>query len=142
MKKLASLTGAAILGMGVLSIPMLALAAQPTYVELVDTGRLVARGAAVVVSVEIACTDDTHSTDVIVGVTQRVGNQITRGGGQTHVDNCSSTTQTVPVLVQPNEGSGRFGNGSALADAYAQSCDEFFISCGSLQDQEEIRIRK
>ncbi len=61
MKKLLPLTGAFIFGMAVLSIPALALA-QPTFVELVgNTGQLINDGESVVITVKVACTDDTTS---------------------------------------------------------------------------------
>jgi hypothetical protein len=70
MRKLVSLTGVFSLCMVALLIPALGLA-QPTLIELGNTGQIVNSGTAVVVSVDVACTNDTTSAILNSGVAQR-----------------------------------------------------------------------
>jgi hypothetical protein len=114
-------------------IPALGLA-QPTLIELGNTGQIVNSGTAVVVSVDVACTNDTTSAILNAGVAQRGAG----GSGRQEIEDCGSTPQTVQVLVARST-NGRFCAGTARAQAVAFACDSSF-ACGQLQDSEQIQL--
>lgn len=138
MKNLKSLTRLFSLGMAALSISTLAIA-QPTYVEIGDTAQLIAKGAGVVVPVEITCTDGTSYASLAMRVIQRVGSSITSGSTYADIQDCSSTSQTVQLLVAPDGSARAFRKGSAVGQAFLYACDEY--NCSELRDQEEIVVK-
>lgn len=119
-------------------------------VELGDTATLVAKGAAVLVPVEVTCSAGElpppppfpfppfppFPSSVSVQLTQRSGNSIAQGTGGTNVV-CDGTTQTVNVQLIAQ--GAPFKNGTALATASVFACDPI---CHTATDTEEIRIRK
>lgn len=73
-----------------LTILTLAIA-QPTLVELGNTGKLLARDAATAVSVDVTCTDTTTEASVFVTLVQRLrGGRITRGSESEAISGCNS----------------------------------------------------
>jgi hypothetical protein len=104
-------------------------------VEVGDEASLVARGAAVLVPVEIRC--PAGSTGFLsVRVTQRAGSRIASGVGSTSDFVCTGATQTVEVLVPAQDQA--FKKGAAIADASLFVCGPTF--CGSVSDTENIEI--
>lgn len=140
MNKQVRFTTALALGAAVLSIPALAIA-QPT-VDIVDPARLAGRGAGVIVSVEVTCdvTAPTNQTFLSVNLIQRVGNSTTNGSGFANGFNCTTTPQTVELVV--TSFSGRFKSGSAIAQAFLQGCFPDFSFCENAQAAEEIQVKK
>jgi predicted aspartyl protease len=104
------------------------------HVEVGDEGRVVAKGAAVVVPVEVACEAGEHAF-LDVHLTQARGRHVATGFRFENVD-CTGTTQVVEVLVSANEGA--FKKGVALARASLFVCDGF--GCDEVEDTEEIRL--
>jgi hypothetical protein len=103
-------------------------------VEVGDEATLEARGAAVVVPVEVRC--PAGSTGFLnVQVTQRAGSRIASGTGSTSDFVCTGATQTVNVLV-PAQGQA-FKKGPAVAAASLFICD---FLCESASDTENIAI--
>jgi hypothetical protein len=115
-------------------------------IEVGDTGTLVARGAAVLVPVEVTCPVSTvpqppfpfPGSGLSVTVNQRSGNRIAQGFGSANVA-CTGTEQTVQVQVTAQQ--APFKNGTALVTATMTVCEDFFINCHTVSDTEEIRIR-
>lgn len=106
-------------------------------VEVGDEATLVARGAAVLVPVEIRC--PAGSTGFLsVRVTQRAGSRIASGSGSTSDFVCTGATQTVEVLV-PAQGQA-FKKGPAVAEASLFVCGPFF--CEQATDIENIEISR
>lgn len=139
MNKQVRFTTALVLGAAVLSIPALAIA-QPT-VDIVDAS-VVARGAGVIVSVEVTCdiTAPTNQTNLSVNLIQRVGNSTTNSSGFASGFNCTTTPQTVEVVV--TSFSGRFKAGLALAQAFLNASSPDFSFFESAQATEEIQVTK
>lgn len=122
-------------------------------VELGDRATLLAKGAGVVVPVEVTCEGQVppppppfpfpfppfppFPSSVSVQLTQRSGNSIAQGSGGANVV-CDGTTQTVNVQLTAQ--GAPFKNGTALATATVFACDS--TGCHSASDSEEIRIRK
>jgi hypothetical protein len=103
-------------------------------IEVGDEGRVVAKGAAVIVPVELACEAGEHGF-LDVRLTQARGRHVATGSTFENVD-CTGTTQVVEVLVSANDGA--FKNGVALAEARLFVCGDF--SCEVVEDTEEIRL--
>ncbi|HET9443179.1 MAG TPA: hypothetical protein VFO65_07635 [Acidimicrobiales bacterium] len=104
-------------------------------VEVTDQATLVARGAAVVVPVEVQC--PSGATGFLnVQVTQRVGSRIATGTGGGEVA-CTGGEQVVPVLVTAYDMA--FRRGPAVAEANLFTCWYF---CGEVTDSEVIEIRR
>lgn len=137
MKRLSSLVGKSILCMASLSIPALAIAQPKLFVELGNTGKLLARGAAVAVSVRIACTDETEA-QVQLSVVQRR----TEGTEFRVVPECNGTRRFIRLFVQPDVNQDRpFNPGRAAASALLMPCEEF-DECDGANDAEQIQIRR
>ena len=106
-------------------------------VEVGDEATLVARGAAVLVPVEIRC--PAGSTGFLsVRVTQRAGSRIASGSGGTTDFVCTGATQTVDVLVHAQ--GQAFKKGPAVAEASLSVCGGFF--CEFVTDTENIDIAR
>ena len=104
-------------------------------VEVGDEATLVARGAAVLVPVEVTCPAGSGAS-LSVRVTQRAGSRIASGSAFTSDFVCTGATQVVEVLV-PAQGQA-FKKGPAVAEAYLFACSPFF--CGQVADTENIQI--
>ena len=127
------------LALAVPALPAVGQISPPAVfsVEVGDEATLVARGAAVLVPVEIRC--PAGSTGFLsVRVTQRVGSRIASGSGSTSDFVCTGATQTVEVLV-PAQGQA-FKKGPAVAEASLFACGPFF--CGPANDIENIEISR
>jgi hypothetical protein len=137
MNKQVHLTTALALVTAILSIPTLAIAQPTGTVEIEDTASLLANGAAVLVSVDVACDPTTTFKSLSVQLTQRAGNRILQGFNSTDAFVCDGTSQTVEVAVSaPNR---PFRKGEAVAQATLFACDEFF--CGNVAaDTEEVEV--
>jgi hypothetical protein len=94
----------------------------------------VAKGAAVVVPVEVACEAGEHGF-LNIQLTQARGRHAATGFGFENVD-CAGTTQVVEIVVSANNGA--FKKGVAFADASLVVCGDF--SCVEVEDAEEIRL--
>jgi hypothetical protein len=122
-------------------------------VEVGDRATTVAKGAAVIVPVEVTCSvapppppfpfpippppPPFPGSSVGVSVTQRSGNRIASGFGSANVV-CDGTPQTVDVLVTAS--GAPFKNGSAVVTANMFQCD--ITGCHTATDTEEISVRK
>ena len=105
-------------------------------VEVGDQATLVARGAAVLVPVEVTCPAGTGG-HISVRVTQRAGSRIASGSGGTSNFVCTGATQVVDVLVTAQ--GQAFKKGPAIAEASLfTGCFGFF--CGPVTDTENIDI--
>jgi hypothetical protein len=137
MNKQVHLTTALALATAILSIPTLAIAQPTGTVEIEDTALLLANGAAILVSVDVACDPTTTFKSLSVQLTQRAGNRILQGFNSTDAFVCDGTPQTVELAVSAS--SRPFRKGVAAAQATLFACDQF--SCGNVAaDAEEIEI--
>jgi hypothetical protein len=99
-------------------------AAAAISVDMAEHGTLLARGAAVAVTVQAACDPVPNApfpifSSVSVGVSQRVGRRAVTGGGNAPIT-CDGQTQTVTVHVVPSSpfgANGVFKRGVAFASA-------------------------
>ena len=121
------------------ALPAVGQLSPPTIVSI-DVGEeatLVAKGAAVLVPVEVVCPAGSMFASLSVQVTQRVGNRIASGFGVAEVV-CTGGPQTVNVLVTA-EGQA-FKKGPAVAEVSLFACNQF--GCRSVNEFEEIRIER
>ncbi|HEV2760796.1 MAG TPA: hypothetical protein VGV86_14650 [Acidimicrobiales bacterium] len=135
---LAAISVGAGLAFAVPVLPAVGQVSPPAVVsvEVGDEATLVARGAAVLVPVEVTCPAGTRG-HLSVRVTQRVGSRIASGFGGTSDFVCTGATQVVEVLVTAQ--GQAFKKGSAVAEASLFApCFDFF--CGPVTDTENIEI--
>ena len=140
MNKHIRLIPALALGVAVLSIPTLATAA--TTINVVDQAPLVAKGAGVLVSVEVTCDPSFGPGSHLfanASLVQRAGNSTTNGFGGINNDiNCDGTPQTFQILVTAS--GNIFRKGPAIAQASETVCDPSFSFCEFAQVTEEIQL--
>jgi hypothetical protein len=106
-------------------------------VQVESPARLVARGAAVDVPLEITC-NATGSAFVQVNVTQKAGSGVAQGFGSTEVG-CTGSGQQITVRVLASAGK-TFKQGTAVASAEIFGCRPGI--CGSETDSETISIQR
>jgi hypothetical protein len=106
-------------------------------VQVESPARLLARGAAVEVPVEVTC-NATGTVDVFVTVTQRSGSGVAQGFGFEQVG-CTGSGEQVTVLVQAT-GDKTFRKGTAVVSAEVSGCNANV--CGSETDSEVIEIQR
>jgi hypothetical protein len=106
-------------------------------VQVQSPARLVARGAAVDVPLEVTCSG-TSSADVYVNVSQKAGSGVAQGFGYTSVG-CTGSGQQVIVRIQASGGK-TFKQGTAVASAEIFACGRRV--CGSETDSEAIAIQR
>jgi hypothetical protein len=106
-------------------------------VQVESPARLVARGAAVDVPVEVTC-NAIGTAFVQVSVTQKAGSGVAQGFGSTSVG-CTGSSQQITVRVQAS-GAKTFKQGTAVATAFVDGCNN--VTCGSERDSEEIQIQR
>ena len=141
-RQVLSALGALVVGAGLAvaapAMPAVGQFSPPTVisVEVGDEAKLVAKGAAVLVPVEVTCPAGTAFGSLSVQVTQRVGSRIASGFGGTSNFACTGTTQVVHVLVTAQDAA--FKKGPAVAQASLFVCGDF--GCQSVTDTETIRI--
>lgn len=116
-----------------------AVASAEGTMNIGGTAVLVAKGAGVLVPVEVTCGETSPSplsSSVTVLVRQRTGNRIVEGSGSAPLV-CDGTAHTVQALVTAKE--APFKSGPALVTANAFVCGGF--SCESMSDTGEVRFR-
>jgi hypothetical protein len=116
--------------------PPLVLLAEPE-----SPARLVARGAAVDVTVEYSCTADRMF--IGLGVSERVGQAVASGWAGVSVP-CDGGTHRTVVRVPADGGGPAFARGTATVNTFVDGCrtrDEQTI-CGSDQFVDTIRVRR
>jgi hypothetical protein len=106
-------------------------------VQVESPARLVARGAAVDVPVEVTC-NATGTAFVQVHVTQRSGSGVAEGFGSASVG-CTGSSQQITVRVQATGGKV-FKKGTAVVTAEVSGCNN--VTCGSETDSEVIEIQR
>jgi hypothetical protein len=106
-------------------------------VQVDSPARLVARGAAVDVPLEVTC-NAIGTAFVQVSVTQKAGSGVAEGFGSTSVG-CTGSGQQVIVRVQASGGK-TFKQGTAVATAFVDGCNN--VTCGSERDSEVIQIQR
>jgi uncharacterized protein (DUF58 family) len=106
-------------------------------VQVESPARLLARGAAVEVPLEITC-NATGTVFVEVHVTQRSGSGVAEGFGFEEVA-CTGAGEQVTVLVQATGGKV-FKKGTAVVTATIFGCND--VTCGSETDSEVIEIQR
>ena len=106
-------------------------------VQVESPARLVARGAAVDVPLEVTC-NAIGSASVSVNVTQKSGSGVAQGFGFENVG-CTGSGQQIVIRVQASGGK-TFKQGIAVATAQIFGCNN--ITCGSETDSETIDINK
>ena len=107
-------------------------------VQIEEPVRLVARGAAVDVPLEITC-NASSPVDVFVTVTQRVNNGIAAGSGFASFG-CTGSGQDVTVRVRASAAGKAFIRGNAVIEAEAFGCNTRL--CGSETDSETVQLRR
>ena len=106
-------------------------------VQVQSPARLVSRGAAVDVTLEVTC-NSPFGADVFVTVTQRSGSGVAQGFGSESVG-CTGSGEQVVIRVQASGGKA-FKQGTAVASAEIFGCNN--VTCGSETDSEVIDIRR
>jgi hypothetical protein len=106
-------------------------------VQVDSPARILARGAAVEVPLEVTC-NATGTAEVRVTVTQHSGSGATQGFGSTQVG-CTGAGQRVAVVVQVF-GAKAFKKGTAVASAEIFGCNR--VTCGTETDTEVIDIQR
>jgi hypothetical protein len=107
-------------------------------VQVEEPARLVARGAAVDVPLEVTC-NATDPVEVFVTVTQRVGKGVAAGSGFASFG-CTGGGQDVVVRVTANPSGKAFVRGNAVVQAQIFGCGR--RGCGSETDSETVRIQR
>jgi hypothetical protein len=108
-------------------------------IQVGPTAQLVAKGAAVDVSVTVTC-DATGAADVSVFVSQRYGTHVAQGSGFTTVS-CTGSAQTLVVRVPASNSDSPFKrNQRTVATAELFGCDA--TECRTVTDSEVIEIVK
>jgi hypothetical protein len=108
-------------------------------VQVESPARLVARGAAVDVPLEVTCSG-TSTADVFINVSQKAGSGVAQGFGFTSVG-CTGSGQQVVVRAQASGGK-TFKQGPAVASAEISGCTANFSVCGSETDSEAIQVQR
>ena len=117
--------------------PAVAFQSGPLFLDVqVESATLVARGAAVDVVVDVACTSPQAFVDI--SITQRVGSSIASGFGSTEVG-CTGPSQRVVVTV-PAFGDKAFRKQPAVVMAVVSGCAGSV--CGSENDTETIDVQR
>jgi hypothetical protein len=117
--------------------PAVAFQSGPLFLDVqVESATLVARGAAVDVVVDVACTSPQAFVDV--SITQRVGSDIANGFGSTEVG-CTGGSQRIVVTVTASGGKA-FRKQAAVVMANVSGCAGNV--CGSENDTETIDLQK
>ncbi len=106
-------------------------------VQVESPARLVARGAAVDVPLEVTC-NAIGTASVNVSVTQKAGSGVAQGFGFDNVG-CTGSGQQVTIRVQASGGK-TFKQGPAVATAQIFCCTN--TTCGSETDSATIDIKK
>jgi hypothetical protein len=109
-------------------------------VQVESPARLVSRGAAVDVTLEVTCNAAPGTAFVQVTVTQRSGSGVAQGFGFEDVG-CTGSGEQVVIRVQASGGKA-FKQGTAVASAEIFGCTADFSTCGSETDSETIDINK
>jgi hypothetical protein len=107
-------------------------------VQVESPARLVARGAAVDVPLEVTCNASSNAF-VTVNVTQKVGKGVAQGTAFTQVA-CSGSGQQILVRVTATSGGKAFTRGQAVGTAEVSGC--LPNVCGSETDSEVINVRR
>jgi hypothetical protein len=106
-------------------------------VQVQSPARMVARGAAVDVPVEVTC-NATGNAFVQVSVSQKAGSGVAQGFGSAEVG-CAGSGQHILVRVQAFGGK-TFKQGTAVASAEIFGCNR--VTCGSETDSEVIQVQR
>jgi hypothetical protein len=106
-------------------------------VQVESPARLLARGAAIEVPLEVTC-NATGTVDVFVSVSQRSGSGVAEGFAFESVG-CTGSSEQITVLVQATGGKV-FKKGTAVATAEVFGCNN--VTCGSETDSEVIEIQR
>jgi hypothetical protein len=139
---LVALAAGSVLALFVSSGPAVAFFSGGLFldVQVESPARLVARGAAVDVPLEVTCNARPGTASVRVTVTQKAGSGVAQGFGSTEVG-CTGSGQQVTVRVQASGGK-TFKQGTAVASAEVFGCTANFSTCGSETDSEVIPIQR
>jgi hypothetical protein len=106
-------------------------------VQVESPARMVSRGAAVDVTLEVTC-NSPFGADVFVTVTQRSGSGVAQGFGSETVG-CTGSGEQITVRAQAFGGKA-FKQGTAVVSAEIFGCNN--VTCGSETDSEVIEIRR
>jgi len=145
----AARTLASVFVLAVLLTPTLA-AAQDVAVNLVSPGTVIAKGAGVDLTVQVACKSppflpgpEANGLNVFSGLTERVGDKATSGEGASVSQpiTCNGLPQTFETVVTPFNG-GRFGPGTALAVVSVSVFTPGFVFAESAQQMQQIKLAK
>jgi hypothetical protein len=107
-------------------------------VQVQSPARLVSRGAAVDVTLEVTC--NAPGPFVQVALTQRSGSGLAQGFGSEQVG-CTGSGELVVIRARASAGKA-FKQGTAVADAEIFGCSADFRVCGSETDSEVIELRR
>jgi hypothetical protein len=123
------------------SSPALAYDSDGLYfaIAVQSPATLVARGAAVDVTVEVTC--NVHDPSAYVKLTERSGNWLVNGEGLLQLPACTGSPQRVVVRVIA-QGQRPFAMGTGLASASISGCDYIGSVCGYESTSATIKIIK
>jgi hypothetical protein len=118
--------------------PAVAFSSGGLFLDVqVQSARLVSRGAAVDVTLEVTC-NSPFGADVFVTVTQKSGSGVAQGFGSESVG-CTGSGEQVVIRVQAFGGKA-FKQGTAVVSAEIFGCNN--VTCGSETDSEVIQLQK
>jgi hypothetical protein len=119
--------------------PAVAFSSGGLFLDVqVESARLVSRGAAVDVTLEVTC-NASSPVDVFVTVSQRSGSGVAAGSGFASFG-CTGSGQQVVVRVTASPSGKSFKQGAAVVDAEVFGCRPNI--CGSETDSEVIDIKR
>jgi hypothetical protein len=119
--------------------PAVAFSSGGLFLDVqVESARLVSRGAAVDVTLELTC-NASSPVDVFVTVTQRSGSGVAAGSGFASFG-CTGSGQQVTVRVTASPSGKTFKQGAAVVEAEVFGCRPNI--CGSETDSEVIQLQK
>jgi hypothetical protein len=127
-----------VLALSATSGPAVAFSSGGLFLDVqVESARLVSRGAAVDVTLEVTC-NSPFGADVFVTVTQRSGSGVAQGFGSETVG-CTGSGEQVVIRAQAFGGKA-FKQGTAVVSAEIFGCNN--VTCGSETDSEVIDIKR
>jgi hypothetical protein len=96
-------------------------AAQSESMTIAGNGQLIAKGAAVNLTVDVVCIAG-DSTSVAVNLTEGSHHVVAGAGGEGFVASCTGSDQLVPVTLTATAGSPTLSPGTAFASLTGSEC--------------------
>jgi len=136
-----TIAGATATAMLIPSSPAVAFSSGGLVLDIVvqTPAHLVANGAAIAVPIDYTCFGTSFPPNVVVSVTEHVGNGIASGGVGLNNVNCTGEIQSITVDVAASPGGKAFAKGNAFAAGSIFGCAS---TCGQENNNVTIAIRR